>query len=399
MATLPHSVLFSAGDVSGDVHTAALARTLLAHDPGRSLHALGGARLREVVAESPGGHFLGDTSHCSAIGILSAIKIYFRCKKLRAELRLFLKDHHVDAAVLCDWGAFNGRILPELHALGIPVLYYFPPRSWQRTGSPGLAIAPFVNRVATPFKWSAERLQAAGCRAEWVGHPSVETVRSAKERPALRDRFGINGTDTLVALLPGSRRSEIRVLAPRMAKAAELLNADTPVRCIAVVPRELADEARAHFPSSIPVLTDCASDLLGAADAAVVKMGTASLEAVLAGTPHVAVYDVTVAKRVEWCLLWAWKRIPFFAMPNIILQREAVPELTGLKCRPRIMAACLKKLLTNKAARSEMLRDYTLIWKALGSELPVLPTERTAAILEEMLCEARSHAVPVGVTA
>ncbi|MGZ5021618.1 MAG: lipid-A-disaccharide synthase [Chthoniobacterales bacterium] len=393
----PRSILFIAGEVSGDVHSAALARTVLARDPSRSLHALGGRRLREIVAESPGGEFLGDTTHCSAIGIPSAIKLCFRCRRLRDALRRFLQTHRVDAAVLCDWGGFNGRILPELHGREIPVLYYFPPRSWQRTGRPRLGIAPYVTRVATPFSWSAERLRAVGVRAEWVGHPSLENTRSNEERLRFRLKFGVKATEALVALLPGSRVSEIRVLATRMAKAAGMVKADRPVRFIAVVPQELAQEARGHIPPSIQIVTDCASDLLLAADAAIVKTGTASLEAVLAETPHVAVYDVSKVTRAEWCLLWAWRRIPFYAMPNIILEREAVPELIGLKCQPAKIAHALTRLLNDESTRGRILRDYALIRQALGSELPVPATERTAQILEEMLSEAERCATPVAL--
>ena len=389
------SILFIAGDVSGDVHTAALADTLLAHDSSLVLYAMGGARLREAVEKSRGGQFFGDTSHCSAIGIISAIKVYVRCWRLRARLRRFLRKHHVDAAVLCDWGAFNGRILPELHARDIPILYYFPPRSWQRSGSSGLGIVPYVQRVATPFTWSAAQLRAAGCRAEWVGHPSLENVRAPEERAALRLRFGVQPDETLVALMPGSRRTEISVLGPRMAEAAALLNADRPIRFIAVVPRELFSDARKYLPVSVPILTDCAPDLLHACDAAIVKTGTSSLEAVLAGAPHVAVYDVSIVGRIEWCLLWAWKRIPFYAMPNIILQREAVPELLGLNCRPEKIAEEISRLLDDGPARRQMMQDYVLIRQALGSELPVAPTERTAQILEEMLHETAGRAETV----
>ena len=180
------SILLIAGDVSGDVHIAALARTLLARDPNRTLHALGGRRVRKVVAESPDGHFLGDTTNCSAIGISSAVKIYFRCQRLGDQLREFIHNNRIDLAILCDWGGFNGRALKLLHRVGIPTLYYFPPRSWQRSGSPGLGIVPHVTRVATPFRWSAERLTNAGARAEWVGHPSLENIPDPGERPVLR---------------------------------------------------------------------------------------------------------------------------------------------------------------------------------------------------------------------
>lgn len=388
------SILLIAGDVSGDVHTAALARALLAHDPETTLHALGGRRLREIVARSPGGRFIADTTNCSAIGIPSALRVYFRCRKLRDQLMEFVSRQRIDLIVLCDWGAFNGRVLPKLHALGRPILYYFPPRSWQRTGSGGLGILPYVTRVATPFQWSAERLRHAGARAEWVGHPSLENIRPPGERAALRLKFGVGPNDTLVALLPGSRPSEIRVLASRMARAVSIVNAQTRVQFIAVVPRELADEAHSHLPPAIRIVSDCASELLFASDAAVVKTGTATLEAVLAGTPQVTVYDVSVVSRIEWCLLWAWRRIPFFAMPNVILQRKAVPELIGLDCQPEKIAQALIRLLNDQAARDEMLRDYSLVRQALGSELPFPPSERTAQIVAEMLSEARGRTEP-----
>ena len=179
-----------------------------------------------------------------------------------------------------------------------------------------------------------------------------------------------------------------------MAKAASIVNDQTRVQFIAVVPRELAEETRSHLPPSIQIVNDCAKELLLASDAAVVKTGTGTLEAVLAGTPQVAVYDVSVAGRIEWCLLWAWRWIPFVAMPNIILQREAVPELIGLNCQPEKIAHALLRVLEDEAARDKMLRDYALIRQALGSELLMPPSERTAQIVEEMLSEAMGRAEP-----
>ncbi|HEY4283266.1 MAG TPA: hypothetical protein VGM62_09385 [Chthoniobacterales bacterium] len=388
------SILLIAGDVSGDVHIAGLARTLIAHDPNRTLHALGGRRVREIISRSPGGLFLGDTTNCSAIGISSAIKIYFRCRKLGDQLREFVHTHQIDLAVLCDWGGFNGRALPILHSLGIPTLYYFPPRSWQRTGSPGLGIVPYVTRVATPFKWSADRLRSAGAKAEWVGHPSLDNIPSREKRPALRKKFGVAPNKTLVALLPGSRPSEIRVIAPRLAKVISIVKESADVEFIAVVPKELAEQVRSYLPSSIRTLSDCAGELLLASDAAIVKTGTATLEAALAGTPQVTVYDASVAGRIEWCLLWAWRKIPFIAMPNIILQREAVPELIGLNCQPEKIAQALLHILENKQARDEMVKDYGLVRKALGSDLRMSPTARTAAIVDEILTEVMETAEP-----
>jgi lipid-A-disaccharide synthase len=391
------SILILAGDVSGDVHAAALGMRLIGSNPELTVHALGGKRLREVVQRSNGGEFLADTTDCSAIGLLSACQIYMHCRTLRDEMWEFLRTHHVDLAILCDWGAFNGRVLPGFHARGIPTLYYFPPRSWQRTGSLGLGIVPFVTRVATPFPWSAERLRSAGAQAEWVGHASLENVPTAEDRPRLREQFGVGPKDKLVALLPGSRPSEIRVLGPRMASTAAMAAAKLPLTFVAVVPGEKAAEARRYLPPSIRIVTDCAKQLLVAADAAVIKTGTGTLEAVICRAPQVAIYDVSVVGRIEWLILWAWRWIPFIAMPNIILQKFAVPELWGLGCRPAKIAAKLVEILTDEKIRGAMLDDYHAIHQALGSELPIPPTERTAQIVEEMLskCDGTVAVEPV----
>jgi lipid-A-disaccharide synthase len=236
-------------------------------------------------------------------------------------------------------------------------------------------------------------LLAAGCRAEWVGHPSFEGVCSDAKRHALRAEFEAGETQPLIALLPGSRHSEIRVLAPRLARTAELLRAGRSMRFVAVVPKQMKQEARSYFPEWIPVLADRAGDLLLACDAAIVKTGTATLEAVLAGAPQVAVYDATPIGRMEWCLLWAWKRIPYIAMPNIILQRMAVPELLGLNCQPEKIARAVSSLLDDDTLRSRMLGDYSEICRALGSGLAMSATERTAEVLEEMIGGVR-HPVP-----
>lgn len=379
-----HTILFIAGDLSGNANTTRLAECLVARHPGMVVHALGGAALG-AVAKKSGGTWIADTTNCSAIGITSVLLIYARAKWMSLRMQQFVRKHPVDAVVLCDWGGFNCRQLKFFNTMGIPILYYFPPRSWQQSGKAGLAFAPLVTRVATPFSWSAERLNAAGCRADWVGHPLLETAMAPSRREVLRAEFGVQPGERLVALLPGSRKSEVRVLSPRMVKAAEILTKDSPIKFVVPVPEPLLEMAHKMFPPPFHILAGRSTDALLAADAAIVKMGSATLEAAVLGAPQVSVYDFGWATRLEWILLWAWKKIPFIAMPNIILQRELVPELLGRNCRPEAMAKALNGLLENPEAIQEMENGYQEIRRQLGSELPHGATMATARILEEML--------------
>lgn len=397
MKTTTHrcrSVLFIAGDLSGDAYSAKVAERLAVAHPEWKLHALGGRRLGEVVQRN-GGTWIGDTTNCSAIGLCSVVLIYFRARWLSFKMRRFVRRDPVDVVVLCDWGGFNCRQLKFFTGQGTPILYYFPPRSWQRSGTAGLHFAAMPTRVATPFQWSEERLKSVGCRADWVGHPLLEARRELPDRELLRREFGVQPGEKLVALLPGSRISEIKVLSPRMAEAARILAAKGGVKFVVPVPAPLVDKAKPYFPSEFPVLVGRASEALRASDAAIVKMGSATLEAAVIGAPQVAVYDLGFLSRVEWLLLWTWKKIPYIAMPNIILQRKLVTELLGLECRPEKIAAEVDRLLQNSEAKDSMERGYQEIRAHLGGDLPVSASDRTAQILAEMIEEGtgrdRSH--------
>lgn len=374
-----------AGDVSGDFNTARLARVLRERHPGWTLHAVGGPYLGGEAAKSPGGRWIEDSSSLSAIGIGSALKVIPRSVAMGLRVRQFVRGHSIDAVVMCDWGAFNCRQLEFMKKAGVPVLYYFPPGSWSRSGQGGLGIVPLVDRVATPFEWSAQRLIEAGCKAEWVGHPMLEMKYSPEQRARIRAEFGVAADEKLVALLPGSRLPEIDRLGPRLAAAAGILRAREGMRFIVATPGHRLDAVKRHFPDWIKVIPDRAADVLCACDAAAVKSGTGTLEAAVIGAPEVVFYDVGWLVRIEWLFLRTLKKIPFVAMPNIILQRQTVEELLGLDCTPEKIARALAGLLDDESARAKMAEDYREIRERLGAALPKSATLRTAEILEEML--------------
>lgn len=380
------TILFVAGDLSGDCHAAMLARELAAQHPEYGLFAVGGDALKSC----PGMTMVGDTTGCGVMGLGPALQLVPRLKKLQRDILDFLARTPIDLVVLLDWGGFNGRLLPHLKALGIPVLYYFPPRSWQKKGEGGTGIAPYVARVATPFPWSAEKLQAAGCNAEWVGHPLLETLKQARSRAELRQEFGATDTTKLVALLPGSRSLELRYNAANLAGAARGLRQSRPdidFKFVVAVTRGAAARVRPYFEGNFHIVEGRAAEALLACDAAAVKSGTITLEAAIAGAPQVVVYNVPAVMVWQWHLMGGRRKIPFVAMPNIILGRLAITELLGHEGTPAAINAELQKLLFDAAARQKLQDGYTEVRRALGAELPLGATERTAQIVSEMLAE------------
>jgi lipid-A-disaccharide synthase len=382
-AITPHpSLLILAGDVSGDAHCARLARELLRRHPDWTIHALGGPQL-----QAAGAQMLGDTSRLGVIGFASALAILPRVLQLRHRVLRLLDVEKIQAVVLCDWGGFNTRLLHELQKRKLPVLYYFPPRSWQKSGAGGLAIAPLVTRVATPFPWSAQRLQEAGCRAEWVGHPVLEEIGETPPRTWLRRGLNVADDEKLIALLPGSRDLELKYIAPPLAGAMRLLQESPPdgpkLRFVVAAAPGREKALQAVFPQTA-IVEDKTLEVLRGCNAAVVKSGTSTLQAAACDAPQVVVYDIPPLLRAQWKLTGMAKKTPFVAMPNIILDREVVPERLGDDCRPDIIAGDIRTLLQDETRR-RMQADYQAVRQALGAELPFGATARTAEMVEEML--------------
>jgi lipid-A-disaccharide synthase len=409
------SILISAGDLSGDVHCAMLVREIARRHPDWKISAIGGTHLREAGAE-----IIADSSDCGVMGIGPALAVLPRVSKLRRQAVHFIENEPLDAAILCDWGAFNGRLLATLKARGVPVLYYFPPRSWRKKGPGAADLAAFVRVVATPFPWDAERLNAAWqelpTSAEWVGHPLLEIAASRLPREQLRQEFGVGAHEKLVALLPGSRVLELKYIAPQLAAAVRLWQRNETQQCegtqqsersqqrdkiesrvkfVVAVPRGAAPRLREIFDENVAIVEDRAGDLLSACDAAVVKSGTVTLEAAVADAPQVVVYDGPKLLELQWRLMGGTKKTPFIAMPNIILERSAAPELLGADCRPARIVQELHQMLYNEAVRDRIKNDYREVRRNLGEELAQGATNRTADMLDELVGATIDHAADV----
>ena len=377
-------IFLSVGDLSGDIHCAALTRELLKRHPNWQIFALAGAATRAAGAQ-----ILGDTSGLGVIGFSSALAVVPRSLRLKKRALHWIAANPPDAAILCDWGGFNTRILPNLNAAKIPVAYYFPPRSWQKTGDGGLGIAPFCARIATPFAWSARRLNDAGAQANWVGHPILERLDNATAREQLRDEFGVAPNQTLVALLPGSRSMELQSIAPHVARAVEMLAQPNRVFAVAAAPGA-TKALKQVFGDKISIIENRTFELLRAADFAIVKSGTSTLEAAVANCPQIVVYDAPRALHWQAALTGLRRKIQFIGMPNIIAGRAIIPEIVGDDCRAPNIAQTAQSLWNDETKLAQMRADYALVRRELGDDLPQRATAATADLIEEIVA-ARTH--------
>ena len=372
-------IFLSVGDLSGDVHCAALVRELLRRHRDWQIHALAGANTRAA-----GARIIGDTSGLGVIGFSSALAVVPRSLKLKKQALRWIEANRPDAAILCDWGGFNTRLMPDLQRLQIPILYYFPPRSWQKSGDGGLAIAPHCQSIATPFPWSADRLNAAGGNATWVGHPILERLDDAAPRDQLRAQWGVADDEELIALLPGSRQMELKSIAPHVAAACAQI-ANDKRRFLVAAATGATTRLREVFGPEFRVIENRTFDILRAADFAIVKSGTSTLEAAVANCPQIVVYDAPRLLHWQVALTGARKKIPFIGMPNIIAGRAIIPEILGDDCRAPNIARAATELLEDADKLKQIRDEYGAVRSALGADLPQSATKATADLVERLV--------------
>ncbi len=377
------TIFLSVGDASGDQHCSLLVRELLRRHPDWNIVALAGP-----MCEAEGARLLGSTRGLGVIGFASALAVLPRSWWLHKRMLRFLASTTLDAAIVCDWGGFNTRVLPDFKRQNVPVLYYFPPRSWQKAGDAGTQIAPLVDAVATPFEWSAQKLQNVGANAHWVGHPILENIAALSSREELRARFGFSPEEEVVVLLPGSRAMEVRCITPHLAKALPLLRSGAParkLRFVVAASRGTSEQLKRFFSSDVTVIEGQTLELLRAGDLGLVKSGTSTLEAAALGLPQIVVYEAPALIRFQIEVTGLRRKIPFVAMPNIILNRGAVPELLGEKCRAPLIAREVLALLDAPERVRQMKDDYALVRNALGAELSQSATKATADLVESLV--------------
>jgi lipid-A-disaccharide synthase len=374
-------IFFVAGEPSGDLHAAQLAAELLRRGD-YDLTGAGGRRMREAGVRTD-----LDSSDWATIGLAQAFgRIPVLWTALRRTVQR-VRQRRPALLVLVDFGGFNVRVARRVRSFPWhqPIMYYFPPSSWNKTARDRSALAALTDVVATPFRWSAELLRQDGVNAHYVGHPVLDEIAPLQDKSALRAALGVPPAARVVGLMPGSRVTERSLIAPQMWGAARLLAAEgsyhflwSPgppgLRDRHLVPADLTDKL---------TVVPRTADLVRAADLVMVAFGTATLEAAAALTPMVTVYRASAAGHVQaWLQRWPTQ---YYAMPNIVLDRALVPELTGRACDAAPLAAAVRELLDDPSRLAEMRQGLAVCREALGPPGAVV---RTADLVLAALAES-----------
>lgn len=339
-------ILLVAGEASGDLHAARLLAELRRLAPEVETFGLGGDHLAEAGLER-----LADSGEISVVGLSDVLRVLPRAREIFARVLEEVDRRRPALAVLVDFPEFNLRLARALRERGVRVVYYISPQVWAWRRGRVRTIAEVVDLMLVFFPFEVEFYRRHGVRAVHVGHPLVDEI---PELPHAWDRVPAGGAPEPyeIALLPGSRTSEVEALLPVMLGAVRRLAWELPlfVRLVLAptIPRGMVEEAVEL--SGLPVRIVPAADRSGAlADShfALCASGTATLEVGLVGTPMAVLYRLGGWTYLMGRLL---VRLPHVSLVNLVLERPAVPELIQGRATPERVQGVVSGLLRDRDA-------------------------------------------------
>ena len=330
--------------------------------PGCRIFGLGGQKMREAGVELE-----GDIRHTAAMGPLAAFSQLGSLFKVFRRLVDRIETSPPDAAILIDFPDFNLRLAKRIKHAEIPVIYYISPQVWAWRAGRVNQIREVVTKMLVIFPFEEEIYRNAGVDVEFVGHPLIETVRATGTKEEFCSAHGLDAKRPFVAVLPGSRKKEIRHILPTLCEAVERIRTYKPDTQFVLpaapnLDRSLIDGIVGNHP--IKVVSNDTYNALRYARAAIVASGTATLETALLGTPEVIVYRLSAVE--AWFLGRFFLKVRLFGIVNIILGEEVVPELFQDRFTPELVSQAAMKLMDDVWLQSRIRNKYETLRRQLG---------------------------------
>jgi lipid-A-disaccharide synthase len=347
----PRSILVSAGEASGDYYAAELVRELRRRWPECDFFGCAGPHLREAGVEA-----VIRSEDLSVVGIVEVLghlpRIWLRFREL---IRAAAK-RKPDLAILTDSPDFHFRVARKLKRLRIPVVYLVAPQVWAWRKGRVKTMRRFIDQLLCIFPFEESFFRQHRVPVTYIGHPLATRVRPALSRAEFFRKHKLPDGRPLVAVLPGSRRSEALRHLPELVRAAEILGKDRPLSFILPAsPTCGAAFFAEHLDgSTIRPIEGEAWDAMAHCDVALAASGTVTVEAALLGTPMVTFYRVTGA---SWAIGKLLVDVPFYSMVNLIAGKRVVPELMQNEVTGERIAAETARLLDNAGERAKMKEE------------------------------------------
>jgi lipid-A-disaccharide synthase len=349
-------ILILAGEASGDLHGAILAERLRALRPGVPLTGTGGARMRAAGVEML-------EEHEGVVGFVEVLKHIPSHYRLLRRLTARLATGRVGLVICIDYPGFNMRVAAAAAARGVPVLYYITPQVWAWRAGRLKKMATVITKAAVILPFEEALLRGAGVDATFVGHPLLDRAQALPSATEARTKLGLPTSGEMLALFPGSRAQEIRRHLAEFLAVAEELKRRRPGLHVVLSVAPTIDLRDDEVP--VPLIRSASFDVLRAADVALCKSGTTTLEAAVAGTPCAIVYRTSA---ISYAIARRLVKIEHIGLLNIVAGRAVAPEFVQDAFQTQPVADALEPLfVAESAARVAMLAGLADVRARLGT--------------------------------
>ena len=369
-----------AGEASGDLLGGLLLTALRQRWPALQAAGIGGPRMAEQGFTAWWPH-----ERLAVRGYVEVLRHYRGIAAIRDALAQRLLHERPDAFVGIDAPDFNLGLEARLKAAGMKTIHFVCPSIWAWRGARVKKMAASCDHVLCLFPFEPELLRAHGVAASYVGHPLADAIPLQPPRAASRAALGLAAGDIVVALLPGSRRSEIDDIAPAFLQAAARLHRERPtlrfVLPLAPGLRGRVEPLVAAHAAGVPLqLLDGQSHAaLAACDLTLIASGTATLEAALFKRPMVIAYRM---HPLSWQLMKRMRYQPWVGLPNILCRDFVVPELLQGECRPEALAAAVLAGLDDTAGAARIGQRFTDLHHLLRRDTARCATDAIAQVIQ-----------------
>jgi lipid-A-disaccharide synthase len=359
-------VMISCGEPSGDLYAGALATEILKLEPDAVVTGLGSDRMR-----AGGASLVRDFKGLSVTGLTEALAVIPRSFQNYRALMRAADEAWPDVFVPIDFPDFNFFPARAFHKRGVPVVYYISPQLWAWRRGRLKTMKRVADRVLVIFPFEAAFYEAAGVPVTFVGHPLLELTGQLEAREPFLQRHGLDPARPVVAMLPGSRRNELRAILPDLVRTAGVIATRLPsTQFVVARAPHLDDELLAPLAdwpahASAPVVIEGETDaVLASADVAVLASGTVTVQAALHGCPMVVVYRVgPLTYRIGKPLL----HVDTYAMVNLVAGSRVVPELIQDDFTPAAAAAEALRVLTDPQHAAKVKGALAAVRARLGT--------------------------------
>lgn len=357
------TIMIIAGEASGDMHGAHLVREMLRINPALNFYGIGGNKLKQE-----GVHLLASASDMAVVGLTEVVSKLGSILKIMRMMKRSLDERRPDLVILIDYPDFNLPLAKAARKKGIKVFYYISPQVWAWRKSRIVQIKKTVNKMAVILPFEVDTYAEQGFDVNYVGHPLLDRVAMHYSKQESRKKFNLDEDKITVAILPGSRLSEVRKLLPELLQAAEILTRQIKdIRFVLPLADTLEEavitEMTSPFKVKVRIISGHTYDVISCADLALVASGTATLETGLLGVPMVIIYKVSFLSYVLGKLFVQVKNI---GLVNIVAGKTVVPELIQGDASGKRIAGEALAILNSKEKKQKMIKELEALRDKLG---------------------------------